>query len=281
MTNLSLIDLSSSTRNIKITIQSSDQLQGISKFTKLESLQIKTDDTYLPEEITQLADLKYVSIRGKNLAKIPEDIGALTNLRGLELIHCNLTYLPESFAQLTNLKTLNLGSNLFTNIPEAVFKLANLEMLAMWQNKLEHISLDEIQAKNLSQMYLEHNLIAELPKTFSLLNNLKFLNINDNKFKKFPTILYKLPNLKRLDIDENPITFSEDLSKLSAHTWIYLSKEQSESFINNVKILPPKAHVFRPGGLKQHGNVLSGGPEWIAKEGQWNSEIQNSSQVIS
>lgn len=65
----------------------------------------------LPEEITELADLTHLVLRGNNLKTLPASIGKMVNLKKLILVNNQLKTLPDEIGNLTNLKTLNLKGN--------------------------------------------------------------------------------------------------------------------------------------------------------------------------
>jgi len=76
--------------------------------------------TRLPPEISDLADLRELTLNGNQLTSLPPQIGRLTNLKALRLDGNQLTSLPWELADLlANGLDLNLAGNPLTDpLPE-------------------------------------------------------------------------------------------------------------------------------------------------------------------
>lgn len=119
----------------------------------------------IPEELTSLNNLKFLSFKLKFLTKLPSSLHRLTNLEGLKLERTSITELPDNLFELYNLKELQIISNAgIKNLPDKIFQLKNLEHLCAYSNE-----------------------IKELPKTLFRIEKLKVLHLADNKIEEIPS----------------------------------------------------------------------------------------------
>jgi Leucine-rich repeat (LRR) protein len=120
-----------------ITIKGADYELKTEQYENLMQILEKTGTRI--EEIKELADrLKFdkyfgikiekeaitgLQITNYELTAMPEEITQLTNLKILYLYSNQLSTLPDNFAQLTNLQKLNLEDNQLKTLPEEIKKL--------------------------------------------------------------------------------------------------------------------------------------------------------------
>lgn len=91
--------------------------------------------SYLPASITELSELRILSLNDHVIASLPEDFGKLTKLEKLNLRDNLLEGLPQTFAQLKNLEQLNLKANEIGGLPMGFDKLTSMKKLNLAFNK--------------------------------------------------------------------------------------------------------------------------------------------------
>jgi hypothetical protein len=76
--------------------------------------------------ISELTNLKFLSISNNELTSLPDSIGNLINLTHLSIDNNNLTSLPDSIGNLINLEMLSIYNNNLTNLPKNIKNLTKL-----------------------------------------------------------------------------------------------------------------------------------------------------------
>eukprot|EP00531_Pseudo-nitzschia_arenysensis_P000632 CAMPEP_0116129926 /NCGR_PEP_ID=MMETSP0329-20121206/8184_1 /TAXON_ID=697910 /ORGANISM="Pseudo-nitzschia arenysensis, Strain B593" /LENGTH=1066 /DNA_ID=CAMNT_0003624225 /DNA_START=259 /DNA_END=3456 /DNA_ORIENTATION=+ len=84
---------------------------------------------FLPSEIWQLSNLRYLSLTFSNLTMIPSEIGFLSNLEILELHSNFISTLPTELGLLKNLRAIKMNNNQLTSIPTEIGMMENLRTL--------------------------------------------------------------------------------------------------------------------------------------------------------
>lgn len=123
--------------------------RDIVKLRKVKSLCIAKDSTngwtiYPPlSALMQRADIP-------PFRKLPNEITELTNLRNLDLIGLDLKTLPDNFDKLQKLDSLNLIFNKLTisNEIEKLKKLKNLRYLGLFGNKVDTSDIRQLKMEN-------------------------------------------------------------------------------------------------------------------------------------
>jgi internalin A len=146
------------------TEQTSDELSRVAALIEearreqaIELHLIRQDLTELPDSISQLTQLQYISLNSNRLTKLPDSIGKLTNLEALYLYDNQLADLPDSIGNLTQLQILDLSNNQLTELPDSIGLLTNLE-----------------------ELYLDGNQLVALPESLQNLTALKSLYLHGN-----------------------------------------------------------------------------------------------------
>ncbi|XP_078152610.1 putative disease resistance protein RGA1 [Carex rostrata] len=116
-------------------------LRNLTKFEVLRVLILEWDSlTKIPDSISELKHLTYLSIRSTRLKMLPLSIGLLYNLLDLQ-VHCDsLEYLPENIGDLANLQFLYIysGGNL-EEMPKSLCSLTNLLELTIDRGFLDYV----------------------------------------------------------------------------------------------------------------------------------------------
>jgi hypothetical protein len=104
---------------------------------------------FIPEEVRQFKNLRYLRLSKNDLKELPPWIGDLQELRRLDLSNNRLRSLPPEIGSLKHLTYLGLNRNLIENLPPEIGNLVALEELELWDNELERVP-DEV--KHLHQL---------------------------------------------------------------------------------------------------------------------------------
>ncbi|WP_158085137.1 leucine-rich repeat domain-containing protein [Niastella vici] len=125
----------------------------------------------------------WLPLDDNRLSSFPLTVTNLTELRELSITNGNVKTIPKEISRLTKLEKLDLGN--FWN-----YKRKNQ------CDSLENLSA----LKNLKELNLGWTKIRSLPPEFAMLEKLEVLNIEFNNFKRFPEVIDKIPGLKLLII---------------------------------------------------------------------------------
>ncbi|BDM83580.1 COR domain-containing protein [Acaryochloris marina] len=158
----------------------------------------------LPIEISYLANLKQLDLRGTMLKSLPHEIGKLENLECLYLSDTQITSLPIEIGQLSNLKQLDLRGTMITEIPEEIGELVNLEWLYLGGTQILTIPNEIGKLKNLGWLYLNRTKLQSLPKEISYLTNLEWLDLRETELNCLPIEIKKYCNNPRQAAVEIP-----------------------------------------------------------------------------
>jgi len=96
----------------------------------------KPDMKRIPEIITDLKELKYLTLSHNDSEHLPKFIGDLKKLKCLDLACNNLETIPESFKYLDSLKELDLWANNFKEVPEVLMVIKSLERIYLRGNPI-------------------------------------------------------------------------------------------------------------------------------------------------
>jgi len=115
------------------------------------------------------------------LQEIPKSITELNQIKILSLNDNQISFIPEYITELTNLKKLRLGQNLLTDIPEYITNLTSLEFINFNNNKLKMIPEFITRCKSLKEVLISQNYIDIGTKSFVdiQINNILLSGSND------------------------------------------------------------------------------------------------------
>lgn len=121
----------------------------IGKLKKVKSLYITKDST---NGWTVYPPLSALQKRNEipPFRQLPDEITDLSELRNLALIDLDLKRLPDDFAKLQKLDSLSLILNKLTisNEIEKLKKLKNLKYLRLWGNNVDTSTINELKMAN-------------------------------------------------------------------------------------------------------------------------------------
>ena len=191
-------------------LQISD-ISGISVFTNLASINIYQNWslTTIPDEILNLTNLQYLSVRYNDISHIPDDIGNLTSLTHLDISANPLTSFPSSIWNLTNLKHLDISSTnsaALTELPDVFDQFTNLFFLNLEGHNLSDLPPTFWDLSNLNTLSINRNHFTQLSDDISRLLNLEHLTMRENQLTSLPEGLWNLANLIDLEFANNQIT---------------------------------------------------------------------------
>ncbi|XP_024616190.1 leucine-rich repeat-containing protein 69 isoform X1 [Neophocaena asiaeorientalis asiaeorientalis] len=112
--------------------------------------------TWIPQEISRLKSLTYLSINHNQLASIPRELCFLENLSELQLNYNQLICIPKEINFLKKLQKLLLVRNNIESLPEGLCDLLNLRILDIAGNVIQ-IFPPGFQDLKLREFYCEGN----------------------------------------------------------------------------------------------------------------------------
>ncbi|KAH3899034.1 adenylate cyclase SCDLUD_004456 [Saccharomycodes ludwigii] len=233
------------------------------RFKSLKKLELNENNlTYLPDELSTLSKLLYLSANRNKLENIPESLTRLKNLKSLDLHSNNISELCKGFPNL-ELTTLNLSSNMLHSWQSNLTGLINdfvtnggvsrsplaksLMFLSLADNRLNNSAwswlnifcnlkslnlsynqLSELNTStlcNLTELYLSGNMLTTLSSdTISnALRNLKVLMVNNNKLLTLPAEISKLQQLSVFDVGDNQLKYNVSNYK---YDWNWINNKE-------------------------------------------------------
>lgn len=154
---------------------------------QLESLQYQYQ---LPQDITELYDVKELDLSDWNINRVKKDFEVLYQIEELNFSNNLITSLD--FGKMSSLKRLRLSNNKITDIPANIANLVNLEELYLDGNNIYDIT-PICQLPKLRVLHIQGNRIVAIPKEFKNLVNLKDVHLDSlyqtiNELKQYPNI---------------------------------------------------------------------------------------------
>ncbi len=229
------------------------------KWGRTQAISIEYLDNYLPNEIFELKNVRYLYLINNLMKKVPEAIQKMKNLEYLNLMDNNISDISK-LAYMPNLKKLILAENpvdytkTFPFLPE-LERLVVVKQVVVVQsfkhlNNLKDLDLTSctLIGEDFSDWDLEALTLAfaknidiskmQLPKTLRKLN-LSYLNIEQIDF------LADLPRLEELRLIGNNITNIEVLKKLKHLKFLDIGYNKIKDFRPIKRFLKKKDfHVY-------------------------------------
>lgn len=89
--------------------------------------------------ISQLSNLKVLSLSGQGVATIPECLNKSHSIERLELRECPIQNLPDSLINFESLRTVIIERTTLKKIPSVLFRMKNLSYISLYKNKIYEV----------------------------------------------------------------------------------------------------------------------------------------------
>jgi Leucine-rich repeat (LRR) protein len=161
-----------------------------------------------PEEISELPQLRELSMRCTGIKAYPESMKRLVRLEALDLGENGIESIPPAIAGLKRLKRLNLEQNKISRIDEAIGECGELEELNLNKNEqLEDLPESLGKLKNLQTLKLrDYKSQAPLPNVFDRLSELRSFEFSKVRTEMLPPSIYECRSLNELRLFGMPIS---------------------------------------------------------------------------
>lgn len=160
--------------------------------------------TRVPLEVFNLTHLQLLDLRNNFLEELPGNISLLANLTELRLRGNRLTKIPVELCGLTKLKYLQISDNRLKELPDGLGLLSNLEIMDLNSNSLKKLPKSFFKLKSLKRLFLKNNKLRVLPKEVAQLSNLVRLDLRNNQTRRIPKEITFLESLENLGLSGNP-----------------------------------------------------------------------------
>lgn len=205
---------------------------------KLESIDVSSQNAYLPESLSQCTNLRFARFGFYNTSyssvTLPAEIDKLAKLDTLEITGASgLRTLPQSFGNLKSLKYLWIEGQSLQSIPDNIGNLSNLEnWMVSGQFKTLPASIGNL--KNMKYFWLSAS-VETLPNEFGNLTNLSYLNFESSNLKTLPETFGQLKNLKEISGRAAAIThFPKSFGQLDGLEKLDLNYSQLQKFPESI-----------------------------------------------
>jgi len=160
----------------------------------------------IPDELWELKNLQYLSIRNTNIKNISKNIEKLTNLIELDISYNQLIDIPSTIGKLENLEHLIICSQIPDERTEYYYNEKPLrKSWVVIDSVNEGLSEDEYLKKYNVEIRINNNLysgLTNIPKSISKLKKLTYLNLSGNKELQLSDEIGTLTELRGLQLNE-------------------------------------------------------------------------------
>lgn len=115
----------------------------------------------LPEEFSQLKNLRVVNLNRNSFTVFPNEILQLSNLESLA-INFNFEILPDEICNLVHLKHLYMPNANITYLPENIGNLRELESLCIWGTKIKRLPVSCLNLSKIKCLYLTKSIFKNI-----------------------------------------------------------------------------------------------------------------------
>lgn len=198
-------------KKIKIyTYDNKKLLWKKAQYRNLETLHIKGKLHKIDDDLSNFKKLQEIHIRYNNLKNLPENFSNLQELKILDISTNQITQLPNEIGKLCKLEKLFAGRNKIKEIPKSIKYCKNLEIIDLRRNYIEKLPVELFELAKPRELKLSGNKLTKLPKEIGNLKALKrlwlgsiFKEENNNNIDFLPTTIQQLTQLKYLDLSKN------------------------------------------------------------------------------
>ena len=148
--------------------------------------------------ISRLKNLEELNVAQNVLPFLPDELGQLHKLQELDVSMNLLTTLPDALANCTCLTTLQLSDNKFQEWPPCVFELVTLETLSFSNNRLEHVPEGVAKLTALKQLFLQHNALFTVSSAVQYLRSLEAIDLSHTNLSTISVHFGACPLLRRI-----------------------------------------------------------------------------------
>ncbi|KAM3373581.1 hypothetical protein ACQJBY_020180 [Aegilops geniculata] len=201
-----------------------------------------------------------------------DDICQIINLKYLSLKHTQVTEIPPEISKLQNLETLDVSRTQISNLPPEIRKLQNLETLDVRQTQVKELPKEVLQLRKIKHLHFGQSgcFGVKLPVGIDQLESVRVMGTVDSRecsesavqeiselipkeVKELEVVLYDGPN--DMDRNDNLLSSLGKCSKLKSLT-IYGDSNPSD------KLSPESPYFPQLEKLKVAGRFAKI-PEWI------------------
>lgn len=189
--------------------------------------------------------VKVFLIYGKQNSEIPKKITELKNLKVLTIMKTSIGDLPEWLFCFDSLTHLNIIDNPIKTIPAEIGNLKNLRELNIAGNLINDLPIEITNLQFLYTLSLKGNSFKKLPYFLKDLKELRSFSARFNKIEEFPVFICELPDLDNVDLGGNYIKIIPDrLSNLNKIRSFTIDQNRlNENEINKVKQILPNTYL--------------------------------------
>lgn len=227
----------------------------------------------LPKFITELTNLRFISLASNCLGLIRGSMKNMKSLRFLDIslnkgvkaltypvinveslvvvraAECAISRISDGISKLGNLKVLILRSNEISKLPDSIGELKSLKVLDINQcdisgfnehssniKRIEKLPDSITKLTQLKALNLAGNLLVELPSDIGNLSKLKKLNVNCGMLDSLPESIGKLEKLEYFSCKKcsNLVKLPESFKSLKTLRVLTLSKCNQPQLIDGV-----------------------------------------------
>ena len=189
----------------------------------------KRNITIIPDDISELSELKEISLSNNKIKVLPESFSLLSKLEFLSITSNQLTKLPDNFNQLKALKCLSISGNKINALPPEFGKLQSLRTLSF--SHIKYFSNDFADLSKLRSISFGDDILTTtIPLEIFSISSLESLSVGGDKFKIIPSEIKKLKKLKYLRLHGVFTDIPESIG--------YLNQVKSMTLTGSYKALP-------------------------------------------
>ncbi len=247
---------------------------GLEEMSSLVVLNIANNEiSSLPNNLSNLKNLKELDVSGNKLSKIPDSIRALRHqLRILNLSSNRLSHLTNAVCDLDKVRVVDVSMNMLVSLPERIGNMRSLTELYASDNKIVSFPPSIQSCSSLRYLHVRKNRLTEVPQYMeylihlevmnlrqnnlvdfqSPLSSLKSLLIDTNDFRDMPEALFKCHNLEFLSMEDNLLKrIPSEIQELRRLRALYLSYNEIAELPSELCSLDQLKH------LVLHGNKMT------------------------
>lgn len=221
------------------------------QFRNLKKLKFGDPIFFMPEEVTNWQDIRYLDISSCSLLDLPKGLFQLKNLEYLNISSNNIGAIPPELKNLKNLKYLYIDGK--TIIPKEISELTKLELLNIGgyysdrEGKPDLLLLEDItNLVNLKELNISTE-VSTIPLSFANLKNLEKLTLMMVGPIEIADVFGSLDKLESISISEKvsggsatrvPVEFPASFGKLPNLTSLRLGGFKIDKIGNVIGKLP-------------------------------------------